>query len=365
MKNVSRYLIDYATGNDNNLNLLRFVAASLVLYSHCFPLALGWGASDPIASLSGISLGEIAVDVFFIISGFLIAASFYSRNNIWVFIWSRVLRIYPALVVAIFFCVFFVGAWFTEVGLKEYFLDPGTAIFLVKNSTLVFGVECVLPGVFESAPCKYSVNGSLWTLPYEILMYVVLACALTLLNYVDKQPDRKVTKFIVGVVCSFAVCLHVANHFMDFFPVELLRLFSMFFIGCAFFLWREKICISSKWTFLSIIVLLAALIHNDLFFVVYTLTLPLILFFLAYIPSGRIRKYNQCGDYSYGMYIYAYPVQQSVVELFPGISVLGMFVVSFFVTLFLSIISWHLVEKRFLKLKKYVSLKFNSNPLSN
>jgi peptidoglycan/LPS O-acetylase OafA/YrhL len=365
MRNVSRYLIDYATGNDNNLNLLRFVAASLVLYSHCFPLALGWGASDPIASISGISLGEIAVDVFFIISGFLIAASFYSRNNLWVFIWSRVLRIYPALVVAVSFCVFVVGASFTEVGLREYFLDPETTRFLVKNSTLVFGVEYVLPGVFESAPCKYSVNGSLWTLPYEILMYVVLACALTLLNYVDKQRNRNLTKCIIGVVSSFAVCLHVANHFMDFFPAELLRLFSMFFIGCAFFLWRERICISSKWTIFSIILLAASLMNNDLFVVVYTLTLPFILFFLAYIPSGRIRKYNQCGDYSYGMYIYAYPVQQSVVELFPGISVIGVFVASFLVTLFLSVISWHLVEQRFLKLKKYMSQKFHSKPLAN
>ncbi len=97
--------------------------------------------------------------------------------------------------------------------------------------------------------------------------------------------------------------------------------------------------------------LITATVNRDAFFVVYFLTIAYILFYLAYIPSGRIRSYNKLGDYSYGVYIYAFPVQQSVAALVPNISVLMMIIISATVTLLLAISSWHILEKRALKLK--------------
>ena len=93
---------------------MRFVAASLVLYSHSFPLAQGrGGAPDFFSSVLGMSVGQIAVDVFFVTSGFLVAGSLFNRSTILAFAWARILRIYPALIIAVLFCILVVGLFFT------------------------------------------------------------------------------------------------------------------------------------------------------------------------------------------------------------------------------------------------------------
>lgn len=131
-------------------------------------------------------MGGIAVDVFFITSGFLITYSFFSRNNIIAFIWARILRIYPALFVAIVFCVFVVGLFFTTNTISDYLFDPQTFKFFRRNVTLFSGVKYELPGVFTDNPYMNAVNGSLWTLPYEIKMYTYLAIIASLFLYVQR-----------------------------------------------------------------------------------------------------------------------------------------------------------------------------------
>lgn len=100
--------------------------------------------------------------------------------------------------------------------------------------------------------------------------------------------------------------------------------------------------------------LLLSIFNKDLFFVVYTLSLPYMIFYLAYVPKGKIRSFNKVGDYSYGIYIYAFPVQQSIAAaIFPGISVANMVLGSFAVTFVLAFLSWHFIEKKFLKMKDH------------
>ena len=82
--------------------------------------------------------------------------------------------------------------------------------------------------------------------------------------------------------------------------------------------------------------------------------IPYIVFYLAYIPKGRIRKFNTIGDYSYGIYIYAFPVQQSIIALFPYVKVYQMVILSLIVTLFLAYLSWQLVEEKAVDLKKLI-----------
>jgi peptidoglycan/LPS O-acetylase OafA/YrhL len=92
--------------------------------------------------------------------------------------------------------------------------------------------------------------------------------------------------------------------------------------------------------------------QKQMFFVGYSILLPYLVFYIAYIPGGRIRNFNKAGDYSYGIYIYAFPVQQSIAELIPNISVFGMVCLSFIITFILAYFSWHFVEKKFLKMKR-------------
>lgn len=345
-------LSTYASGRDNNFNLIRFIAAFLVLFSHSFALALGHGDGEPLRAMVGMTFGDAAVDVFFITSGFLITSSYFARNNLRAFVRARVLRIYPALIVAVIFCVFIVGATLTTRGVADYFLDPQTREFFVKNITLFFGVEYKLPGVFSDTPYKNAVNGSLWTLPYEVKMYAILTILLVAVAHVGKRVTWVTFRNVILVVSVLAIGLHLFRHFNDARPGNFVRLFSMFFVGAAFHAWRDKVRLSTGWAAAGMALLLVLLFQKDAFFVVYCLALPFLVFYAAYVPSGRIRAFNRLGDYSYGLYIYAFPVQQSVAHLVPGIGVPAMLALSFSVTLFLAVLSWHLIEENALRLKE-------------
>jgi peptidoglycan/LPS O-acetylase OafA/YrhL len=137
----------------------------------------------------------------------------------------------------------------------------------------------------------------------------------------------------------------------------------MFFTGAAFYVLKEHILISRSLFWLIVIALFCATQDKSMFYVVYIMSIAYLLFFLAYVPSGYIRKYNLLGDYSYGIYIYAFPVQQSVAALIPGVSVLSMLLISAATTILLGALSWHLLERRALGLKnnyvKYIRRLFN------
>lgn len=344
-------LSQYTTNRDNNFNLIRFIAASLVLFSHSFALSLGSGDFEPLRSTIGMTWGTIAVDIFFVTSGFLITSSYFSRNNLLAFVWARILRIYPALIVAIIFCVFIVGAWATTNSIQEYLQSSQTQKYFIKNITLFFGIDERLPGVFLDVPYKGAVDGSLWTLPHEVRLYAFLAFTLGFVAYIGKRIKFITVRNAILLIGVCSVLLHIFNHFHAILPVMYIRLFSMFFIGATFFVWRDKVHLSKKWALLWLPILLLTAVNKDLFFVFYCLLLPYFIFCAAYVPSGYIRKFNGYGDYSYGIYIYAFPVQQSAAALIPNISVPTMVIVSFASTLSLAMLSWHLIEKRFLKMK--------------
>lgn len=344
-------LANYTKNRDNNFNLIRFIAASLVLFSHSFALTFGSRDFEPMTLSLGMNWGDIAVDVFFVSSGFLITSSFFNRNNLLAFIWARVLRIYPALFVAVGFCVFVVGLLFTSYGMLDFLTDKQTIKFLIKNSILLMDVEYHLPGVFANNPHPEAINGSLWTLPTELKMYGLLAFFLVVIGYLNQRIRAFSAKNIMLLIAVDAVVLQLVNHFYPILPTYFIRLFSLFFVGSAFWLWREQLTVSHRWIGMTLPFLLISAFNQHLFFIIYTLCLPFIIFYLAYVPKGKIRQFNQFGDYSYGVYIYAFPVQQSLIALIPNISVTGMIVGSFIITLVLAMLSWHFVEKRALRMK--------------
>ena len=371
---MGNLLSEYAVGRDNNFNIIRFIAASLVLYSHSFPLTSGFGNAEPLKNAVGMTWGCLAVDVFFITSGFLITGSYFSRNNLISFVWARVLRIYPALIVNMIFCVYIVGLYFTEIIKFDYIRDFQTINFFLRNSFLFFGVKLKLPGVFHDIPLEYVVNGSIWTLPYEVKMYAILAAFLFFYSISKKSLIKINLKTISLCVVFLCLVVFFFNHFHPLLSknsLKFVRLFLVFFTGSLFYIFRDKIRLSTKWFFIALFVVLASAKNNDLFFVFYYLFLPYIVFYLAYVPAGKIRNFNKIGDYSYGIYIYAFPVQQSMASIRPGITVSEMILYSSVITFTLSFLSWHLIEKRCLRMKtsysifenylKYLSLNLGSN----
>ena len=346
-------LSDLSQGKENNLNLIRMIAASSVLITHSFALVTGTGASEPLRQSLGLTMGTISVHVFFIISGLLVTASLVNKENLIDFFWARSLRIFPALFLMILFVVFFLGPFFTTIDFIDYMKSKETYIYIAKCSTLIFGVRDHLPGVFTDLPFKNSVNGSLWTMPYEVRMYLTLAATWLVLQSFNR-------KYFHAAIVLFALASGgkiAFDHFSMTRPEKYIELFFMFFMGASFYTLRNHIRVHGA-IFLALIALIAVNLkdaHN--FYIVYVVSIGYLVLYLSYIPFVFIRKYNRLGDYSYGVYIYAFPIQQSIIAMNPEISIADLIKYSLAMTLALSVISWHVLEKRFLGMKPFLVAK--------
>jgi len=337
-------LSDYAVGRNNNFNLIRLIAALSVIFSHSVAV-LGLPPEREIFfGRLGFSLGEMAVDVFFVTSGFLVTGSLVGRGSLVAYLWARALRIYPALWVMLLLTVFGLAPALTSLPLADYFASPKTREYFVKCATLIWGLRYSLPGVFETLPLKSEFNGSLWTLPIEVRLYLDLAAAwfvLALLPAIRVKALR------------LAIPLAAAAWFVLILKIKLtggangpdIRIF-MFLYGSSLYLWRDKM--PMQWAALVALpaALIAASFDKTAFFVVYTLSLAPLVMHLAYLPGGAIRRFNERGDFSYGVYIWAFPIQQTLALLFPGLALWAMIALSAAASLAVAYLSWNLIEKR-------------------
>lgn len=349
-------LSNFTQGRDNNFNLIRIAAAYAVLVTHSFALVFGTGDAEPFGNTLGMTIGSIAVDIFFLTSGFLVTASLLTRQSTIEFIWARVLRIFPALLVMLLLTVFGLGLFFTTLSWHSYLTNPLTYRYFLKCLTLFTGVRGTLPGVFENNPFENVVNGSLWTMPYEVKMYATLAFIWVSLRVTPRFRTKVFKLTIVSGTLLAGLFVILAHFSLTKEDDRFLRLFFMFFSGATFFILKDQIVLSHTTFYLLLAALLLAMLNKQIFFLVYMATLAYMLFFVAYIPSGFIRAYNKFGDYSYGVYIYAFPVQQSIAALLPGIPVLSMVIISSVISIIFAALSWHILEKHALKLKeRYVN----------
>ena len=144
------------------------LAALAVLASHAVPISYGSNAKELLFRLSGgqATFGSLAVTVFFIVSGYLITGSYVGRPNPLRFVWARALRLLPGLIVVVLALAFAVGPLLSTVPAREYFSSASLVRFVFINLSMA-NFWGYLPGVFEHNPYR-GVNGSLWTLHYEV-----------------------------------------------------------------------------------------------------------------------------------------------------------------------------------------------------
>lgn len=341
-------IADRAMGRNNNFNLLRFLAAGIVILSHAYPLSRGEGTPDPLERAIGQTFGYLAVNVFFVTSGFLVTKSLVERSLV-SFIQARLLRIYPGLLVAVAFCAMVLGPLFTKLPRLEYLTDPGTYAFLLRNGLCIGRLQYDLPGVFTANPYPAAINGSLWTLPWELRMYasLVVIGAFGLLRRTGP----------VTLLAGAGMALYVFGEIFDLslrpFLANTVRFVAFFYAGAACWLHRSRFILDQRLVLVVVAVCLLAR-GTPLFAVCFAPALVYLVFVLAYLPGGWIRAFNRHGDYSYGVYIYAFPVQQAVAALWPGVTPAAMFWSASFVTVVLAALSWHFVEEPALRLKKRV-----------
>jgi len=356
-------LADWLAGRDNNFNLLRLTAASMVIYAHSHPFVQGFidgrepdWRGDALYALTGLDSGRIAVEVFRILSGFLVSQSLTHRASLVDFYRARALRVQPALWVAVLFCAFVIGPAFTTLPLHDYFRDGELRHFLAFNLTLRNDPSQHLPGLFAQNPYARVVNGSLWTLPWEVLMYVALATfgALGLL--------ARRSFMLVATVAAYATfrVLVDAFSYSDWRVVYPLSFGSFFFFGTLLWLYRDRVRMDGTLlaaAFVALLVAMGTMPQHEAGRVLYVPLLAYVVIGLALVPGGFIRAYNRVGDYSYGIYIYGFAVQQTLIALFPKLGTYALTIASLLAVLIFAAPSWHLLEKRALALKNRARLR--------
>ncbi len=327
------------------------LAALAVLVSHSFYLTTGKVQAEPLYLLTGMTLGTIAVHCFFVMSGFLVTDSLLRRQSLVAYAKARVLRVFPALLVMLLLTVFGLGMLLTQLPVSDYLSNSQTWQYFLRNLTLIAGVTWTLPGIFESNPHPSTFNGSLWTLTYELRLYIVLAFLWWLAGRTGEAKRSFWLKALVltGVAATGVQTIAWHGGYLD--ESQTARLGFMFFSGAAYQLFSRHIRLDTLVAVVLAIALVTSVSHQTLFLFIYLVVLPYLLLWLAYVPGGMIRSYNRLGDYSYGLYIYAFVVQQTIVFLMPAISAVQLIAAAGICSLLLAVPSWHLVEARALKAK--------------
>jgi len=352
---------------NNAFGFLRLVLAISVVFSHSFTLG-GFGIDALEAFTKGRhTIGLVAVGMFFVLSGFLITRSAAGGTSVPRFLWHRFLRIFPGYWACLIVCGCVFAPYFAYVEhgtLLRVFAAPRTSpqAYMLHNAGLlhlngfsILGVLNVFPqsiaGLLSRNPYPFQINGSLWTLPFEFGCYLAVA-ALALFGVI-----RRARFLVVGLFVALW-SLHTYSYlwpesFSHTFHSGIIAMFiplGLFFsVGSLCFLYREKIP-SSSWAFVACIAVLVASLPVRLFGLAAPIFMSYAFLWLAFnLPFAR---FDVKGDYSYGTYIYAFPVQQALA--LSGVQEDGWtayFVWSLVVTGALAFLSYQLVEAPCLRWK--------------
>lgn len=326
-------------GRRNNFDAVRLAAASAVVLSHAFPLSYGNNAAEPLFvwSHEQMTLGSLAVRVFFVVSGFLITYSFLRSPTFASFVFNRALRILPGLFVMVLVLTLLLGPLVTTLPLREYLAHPDFGAYW--TNVLPLRPHYVLPGVFEENPYPRAVNGVIWTLKYEMLFYGVTA-ALGLTRLL-----RRDVVLLVLVLCLLLPRL------ADLPGERYVAMFSCYCAGAALFLWRDRVRLRPSFALFALAALALASrlggLHET-----FALAGSYLVVYVAFAPSIPLQGAGRAGDFSYGLYIYGFPLQQAVVLWAgSGIGWGANLALSFPLALACAAASWHLVERPALRLK--------------
>ncbi len=346
--------------HDGNIfTALRWLLAASVMVSHGWDLTQFRAGLDPTVAVLTVPVSWLAVSLFFSLSGFLVTGSLVKRG-VRDFALARALRLLPGLWVMLIVVVFGLWAIFGTTSLTAYLGDPLTIRYLWRNALTLPG-EYQLPGMFRDVPVP-GVNGSLWTIPQEVRCYIALA----LLGAVAALRSRRL--LLVGF--GLAALVHLALPATAIPALEEpRRLAFSFFLGVLAYQWRDRLRLSWVLALGAIVAALIAaqalrgtvpgLVALQLGFAYFTLVAAFA------VPASLKTASARLPDYSYGIYIYAFPMQQLAIALGWAATPLANIAVGLALTLPLAALSWHFVESPALRLKPRLTRRAASGVSGN
>ena len=320
---------------DNNFDALRITAALCVIFGHSFILT-GRPTAAPI--FANLHLEYIGVSVFFVISGYLITGSWERSRSVGQYVSSRALRIAPLLFLVILVSTFVLGPLVTVLAASDYFGSSDTWRYLIN---LVLLPADGLPGVFTTVPYPDVVNGSVWTLRAEVICYAVVL----LLGLLPRR--LQIAGFAVFGIASIVVALAGTLTISGANVSAAGGTWVYFAIGALARLLVPRRFLNA-WAAIPIFVvwMLVGGMFPDLRFPLAWIALSYCVLAVGFASTPIVRRAARFGDLSYGLYLWAFPVQQTVLLLFgilPFVQNLALVVA---ITAVLAFASWHLLEKR-------------------
>jgi peptidoglycan/LPS O-acetylase OafA/YrhL len=333
-----------ARGRDS-IMALRLILAGAVLVSHAFLIVHGHRYVEPLVRWTGFDLGQHAVNLFFVLSGFLVVQSL-ERRDLVSYLAARLLRVLPGLVCAAIAVVVLIGPLQTTQKLFDYFGNPATLTGL--SHILTFDGKTELPGVFTASPA-HEVMATVWTLKYELACYLGLAL-------VGLCHPRWRVLFVLCLLALAMVLLAEARELQFPGPVESSARFAMcFLIGVAAWLCRKRLPLDIR-----VLPLLAGVV---VLFVNTPFERPLMIVFeayavlwLAFVPLLADNLAAPAADLSYGIYLYGFPLEQVAWAVAPS-DPWALLVLALPLTLLIAALSWRFVERPALAYKAPVRRK--------
>lgn len=327
----------------NHFGLLRLLLALAVVVSHALSVTTGRVEDEPLAASTGFTLGEHAVNGFFAISGFLVTMSYDQRG--WRdYIVARTLRIAPGLIAATLVVSLLLGSALTRLDLAAY-LGDGRLWRFISATLTTFKSAAPLPGVFDNNPLPFPM-GTVWTLKYETLCYLgVLAAGLAGLFL-----HRRIVLGLWLALVLATVAREIVSPDGPKGVETALRLPLIFLTGGLIYLWRERVPLSLAG--LAVALATALLSPTPIYKAALYLVTAWGVLVLALAPALTRWRSEPPADLSYGVYLYGWPVQQAFVTLFPAAGALALFFPALALTLIVAALSWYLVEKPALGLKR-------------
>jgi peptidoglycan/LPS O-acetylase OafA/YrhL len=327
---------------DNGFTLVRLLLALAVIVSHAFSIQSGSHLDEPLTRLTGFTLGEHAVNGFFVVSGFLVTMSFERRG--WRdYVLARVLRIAPGVVMATLVTGLVFGGLLTRLPLAAYLSEPALWRFIVQTPTS-FKSATALPGVFENNAYPFPL-ATVWTLRYEVYCYAgVLAAGVA--GILSRRWAILVPGALLAAVFLAALVYPDAGRATH----TTFRLLFLFGAGGALYLWRDAVPLSgaavmvlfvATWIAADTALYRPLLFAAEAYGVIYA-SLMAMLARPALEPPA---------DLSYGVYLYGWPVQQMLDQFFPAASPWLLLPPALALAMLLAALSWYLVEKPALAVK--------------
>jgi len=340
-----------SSADANNFNALRLFAAASVILHHAYDLTDRSGYLD---GTTKVSIGWAAVSVFFSMSGYLIFLSSERSRSVVSFMAARCLRIFPGLFVMLVVTTLFLGFASSSLSISEFFSSSSTYTYVLGNLFL-YVPKYNLPGVF-SENYIHAVNGSLWTLRFEFTCYIAVAGCM-LFGLTRRRKVMSLLMVLAGVIFLVGIVWASLSGGKDLLfkdggdPQKLFRLGFAFYIGAAIAHFRLYGRIN-KWVSLGGLVLVICAYRTDYYYPSVCISLALWACWLSKIDGFIPVKLRSLPDFSYGLYIYSFPIQQFLIQSKIGVGIIENSVISLFFATVISLVSWLLIEKPALKFKR-------------